>query len=58
MEGRIPETDLLMNPKRLRRVFVNLLTNAAEAMGRKGLIRIRCTEDDRGVSTEVADRPT
>jgi signal transduction histidine kinase len=55
IEGKLPETDLLLNPKRLHRVFVNLLNNAAEAMNYKGQIRIRCLEDAQGVTTEVED---
>jgi len=55
IEGRPPETDLLMNPKRLHRVFANLLTNAAEAMGRSGRIRMRFLEEARGVRTEIED---
>ncbi|MCU0771719.1 MAG: ATP-binding protein [Verrucomicrobia bacterium] len=55
IEGKLPETELLLNPKRMHRVFVNLLNNAAEAMGYKGRIWIRCVEDARGVTTEVED---
>lgn len=55
VEGELPEVDLLLNPKRLYRVFLNLLNNAAEAMDNKGQITLRFTEDNEGVSTEVAD---
>ena len=55
VEGKLPEAELLLNPKRMHRVFVNLLNNAAEAMGHKGRIRIRCMEDTHGVTTEVED---
>jgi signal transduction histidine kinase len=55
VEGALPEEELLMNPKRLHRVFVNLLNNAAEAMGHKGTISLRFSMDARGVTTEVAD---
>jgi signal transduction histidine kinase len=55
VEGKPPEDELLMNPKRLHRVFVNLLNNAAEAMGKQGVIRLRFHADTSGVSTEVED---
>lgn len=53
--GKLPEDDLLLNPKRLHRVFANLLTNAAEAMGKKGTIHLRFKSDGKGVATEMED---
>jgi len=55
VEGQLPEDELLLNPKRLHRVFVNLLTNAAEAMGKTGLITIRFRPDAQGITTELQD---
>lgn len=55
LEGKLPEDELLMNPKRLHRVFVNLLNNAAEAMGGKGCIRLRFRADAKGITTEIED---
>jgi signal transduction histidine kinase len=55
VEGRMPEDELLLNPKRLHRVFANLFTNAAEAMGRKGVIKLRFQVNTKGVTTTVED---
>jgi signal transduction histidine kinase len=55
VEGKFPEDELLLNPKRFHRVFVNLLNNAAEAMKHKGTIKLRFRSDVRGVTTEVED---
>jgi len=55
VEGKVPEDELLMNPKRLHRVFVNLLNNAAEAMNNKGIIKIRFSVDEKGLTTEIED---
>jgi signal transduction histidine kinase len=55
LEDKLPEDELLLNPKRLHRVFVNLLNNAAEAMGKKGSITLRFRADAKGVTTEVED---
>lgn len=55
VEGKLPEVDLLLNPKRLHRVFVNLLNNAAEAMGKKGVVHLRFREDASGITTELED---
>ncbi|MCU0789273.1 MAG: ATP-binding protein, partial [Verrucomicrobia bacterium] len=55
VEGRMPEDELLLNPKRLHRVFANLFTNASEAMGRKGVIKLRFQADSKGVTTTVED---
>lgn len=55
-EGNPPSVVLLLHPKRLRRVFSNLLLNAAEAMENGGgTIRLRFQADDAGVTTEVHD---
>jgi len=55
VEGKLPEVDLLLNPKRLHRVFANLFNNAAEAAGRSGCVKLRFREEPGGVVTEVED---
>jgi signal transduction histidine kinase len=55
VQGKLPEDELLLNPKRLHRVFVNLFNNAAEAMGKQGTIQLRFLADVKGVTVEVED---
>ncbi len=55
LEGEPPRTKVLMNPKRLRRLFQNLVYNACEAMPEGGRISIRATADGQAVVTEVED---
>jgi signal transduction histidine kinase len=50
-----PDIRLLMDPKRLRRVFYNLIHNATDAMPRGGRIRLRFRVEDNNVVTEVED---
>lgn len=50
-----PSDRILMDPKRLRRVFVNLCANAADVMSGGGVITIRFEADDTGVVTEIED---
>ena len=49
------ELELLMNPKRLRRVFENLIHNATDAMTEGGKIIIRVLPKDTEVVTEIED---
>jgi signal transduction histidine kinase len=51
----IPKLTILAHPKRLRRVFSNLMHNAADAMSRGGTIRVRVSERDGAALTEIAD---
>ncbi len=48
---------LLIDPEQMRRVFINLIDNAIDAMNKKGIIRIRTTFDkiQQKVKIEVAD---
>jgi len=48
---------LLIDPEQMRRVFINLIDNAIDAMNKKGKIRIRTTFDkiQQKVKIEVAD---
>lgn len=50
-----PAVPVLMDPKRLRRVFVNLALNAVDVMPQGGTITVRFESDDTGVITELED---
>lgn len=50
-----PVTVLSLDEKRLRRVFINLVHNATEAMPGHGTITLRFSQDAREVVTEIAD---
>ncbi|MSU57892.1 MAG: cyclic nucleotide-binding domain-containing protein [Pedosphaera sp.] len=50
-----PAVKILLDPKRLRRVFFNLSHNATDAMPEGGKIILRFDADDAGVITEVED---
>jgi len=55
-QDKPPSVELLLHPKRLRRVFSNLLLNAAEAMENgERTLRLRFQADEQGVTTEVHD---
>jgi signal transduction histidine kinase len=54
-ENEPPSVRLLMDPNRLRRVFINLASNAADVMPRGGKIRLHFQLNAREVTTEVAD---
>jgi signal transduction histidine kinase len=55
LENPPPSVELLIHPKRLRRVFYNLVHNATDAMpeGGKVILRFRVTETE--VITEIED---
>ncbi len=55
MEGAPPRIPLLLNPKRLRRVFHNLVHNAMDAMPEGGRIILRFRQDAHEVVTEIED---
>ena len=50
-----PPAQVRLDPKHLRRVFVNLTKNATDMMDAGGSITMRFGQDDRGVVTEIAD---
>lgn len=50
-----PEAKLMLNPNRLRRVFLNLLHNAADVMPRGGTVTVRFTLTPRELVTELQD---
>jgi signal transduction histidine kinase len=55
LDGPIPEAKLLLNPKRLRRVFYNLIHNAAEAMPEGGKVFVRVRAGAGEAVTEIED---
>jgi len=50
-----PAVTLDLDVKRLRRVFVNLADNAAEAMRGDGILALRFRQEEHEVITEIAD---
>ncbi len=50
-----PPVKLLLDPRRLRRVFYNLIHNATDAMPGGGKIVLRFSLTDREVTTEIED---
>lgn len=50
-----PEIELACEPGRMERVFLNLISNAIEAMPDGGCIEITAEREDRGVSVLVQD---
>jgi signal transduction histidine kinase len=55
LEGTPPAVKLLLHPKRLRRVFYNLIHNATDAMPEGGRIVLRFRVTEKEVVTEVED---
>lgn len=55
LEAALPAVHLLLNPKRLRRVFYNLVHNATDAMPDGGRILVRSTRAPNAVVTEIED---
>jgi signal transduction histidine kinase len=55
LQGTLPETQLLLNPRRLRRVFYNLVHNATDAMPDGGRIVVRVAQNAKEVVTEIED---
>ena len=55
LENPPPPIELLLNAKRLRRVFFNLIHNAADAMLDGGKIVLRFIRSDREIITEIED---
>jgi signal transduction histidine kinase len=55
LEGAPPKVELLIHPKRLRRVFYNLIHNATDAMPDGGKIQLRFRTTPTEVITEVED---
>jgi signal transduction histidine kinase len=55
LENQPPSVTLLLNPKRLRRVFYNLFHNATDAMPNGGKILLRFKIDGDELITEIED---
>lgn len=55
LENPPPSVEVFIHPKRLRRVFYNLLHNATDAMTEGGKIRLRFQATEKEVVTEVED---
>ncbi|HEV2394832.1 MAG TPA: ATP-binding protein [Verrucomicrobiae bacterium] len=55
LETEAPVTALLLNPKRLRRVFYNLVHNATDAMPQGGKILFRFSASPGEIVTEIED---
>jgi len=55
LENEPPAVKLLLNPKRLRRVFYNLIHNATDAMPGGGKIFLRFKATPKEIVTEIED---
>jgi len=55
VEGPLPDTPMLLDPKRLRRVFYNLMHNATDAMPGGGRIMLRVLSKPGEIVTEIED---
>ncbi len=53
--GPVPDARLRINPKRLRRVFHNLINNAMDFMPNGGRITVRFEQTDDEIVTEIED---
>jgi len=55
LDSPLPEVKVLLDPKRLRRVFHNLIHNATDAMPRGGKVMLRFIPNETEVVTEIED---
>jgi signal transduction histidine kinase len=55
LENEPPDVALLINPKRLAHVFYNIVHNACDAMTEGGTIKLRFSQTDKQVTTEIED---
>ena len=55
LENPLPSVRVLLDPKRLRRVFQNLIHNATDAMPEGGKIKVRIRLDGAELVTEIED---
>src|SRR5882672_6466770 len=55
LDSPLPDVKLLLDPKRLRRVFYNLIHNATDAMPRGGKVLLRFIPNTTEIVTEIED---
>jgi signal transduction histidine kinase len=55
LDSPLPEVKVLLDPKRLRRVFNNLIHNATDAMPRGGKVMLRFIPNKTEIVTEIED---
>jgi signal transduction histidine kinase len=55
LDSKLPEVKVLIDPKRLRRVFHNLIHNATDAMPRGGKVLVRFVPNKTEIVTEIED---
>jgi len=55
LEGPPPSVEVFIHPKRLRRVFCNLVNNATDAMPQGGRLTLRFQATETEVVTEIED---
>ncbi|MCF6179398.1 MAG: ATP-binding protein [Geopsychrobacter sp.] len=56
MEKCLGELDpLLCHPQQINQVFLNILINAAQAIEKKGIIRVRTWQDEENQYVEIRD---
>ena len=55
LDGSLPEGKVLVDPKRLRRVFYNLIHNSTDAMPRGGKVFVRLQKNHNELITEIED---
>ncbi|MBX3096290.1 MAG: GAF domain-containing protein [Fimbriimonadaceae bacterium] len=57
VEAEVPSDlpPVLADPARLDHLFVNLILNAVQAMGRSGVLRVKVKADGKGVTTSISD---
>lgn len=56
VEEPLPDVYLQLNPKRILRVLVNLISNGVDAMPKGGTITLRCRTEDGHLVTEIEDQ--
>ena len=55
IDGVLPDSKILLDPKRLRRVFYNLIHNSTDAMPQGGKITVQVKAAEGEVVTEIED---
>jgi signal transduction histidine kinase len=53
--GSEPSSNILADKEELRRAFINIISNAIEAMNEKGVISISSQIDDRRIGITIQD---